>query len=217
MRQPPAASASPSGDGGVDPARALPVTFYARDVVAVARDLLGCLLVSCIDGETAAGIIVETEAYGGPDDPASHAAFRRNGTVAAMWGPPGRAYVYLAYGVYPCLNVVTGPAGTAAAVLLRAADPLLGRAAMAARRGAAPGRRLASGPGRLAVAFGITLTDNGRPLEAPPLWIEPGVPPDRIVTGPRIGVRRGEPRPWRFGIAAHPALSRPFPPAAERG
>src|SRR5690606_27538077 len=140
-----------------DPARALGASFYERPVVDVARDLLGCLLVSQHDGITTAGLIVETEAYAGPDDPASHAAFRRNGTVTAMWGPPGRAYVYLAYGVYPCFNVVTGPEGEAAAVLIRAIAPVAGIEHMAVRRGGADGPRLASGPGRLAVALGITL------------------------------------------------------------
>lgn len=193
-----------------DPARALDAAFYARPVLDVARDLLGCLLASRRDGATVAGVIIETEAYGGEDDPASHAAFRRNGVVAAMWGPPGHAYVYRAYGVYPCFNVVTGPAGQAAAVLVRAVAPLVGVDVMAARRGGATGPRLTSGPGRLAVAFGITQADNGRPLDTPPLWIEPGEAPARVVAGPRIGVRRGEPRPWRFGIADHPLLSRPF-------
>ncbi|WP_273031968.1 DNA-3-methyladenine glycosylase [Sphaerobacter thermophilus] len=195
-----------------DPARALGASFYERPVVDVARDLLGCLLVSQHDGITTAGLIVETEAYAGPDDPASHAAFRRNGTVTAMWGPPGRAYVYLAYGVYPCFNVVTGPEGEAAAVLIRAIAPVAGIEHMAVRRGGADGPRLASGPGRLAVALGITLADNGRALDGPPLWIQPGAPPDCIAAGPRIGVRRGDQRPWRFGIAGHPLLSRPFPP-----
>ncbi|MCX7624437.1 MAG: DNA-3-methyladenine glycosylase [Thermomicrobium sp.] len=199
----------------LDPARALPRSWFARPAAEVAPDLLGALLVSSVAGELVAGLIVEVEAYGGPEDPASHAARYRNGPVAAMWGPPGHAYVYRAYGVYPCCNVVTETEGAAGAVLLRAAAPLVGLATMRARRRACGrmGRealdvRLASGPGALAIAFGIGLEHNGIPLDAPPLWIQPGVPVGRIVRTPRIGIRRGTHLPWRFAVAGHPSVSR---------
>ncbi len=199
------------GGPEVDPARALPRTRYARPPEEVARDLLGCLLVCQRPDGVAAGVIVEVEAYGGEEDPASHASFRRNGVVRAMWGPPGHAYVYLAYGMYPCFNVVTGREGEAGAVLVRALAPVVGRDVMARRAGRHPEDRLASGPGRLGRALGVALDDNGRPLDRPPLWIEPWERPRAIVAGPRVGVARGVDRPWRFGIPGHPALSRPFP------
>lgn len=194
-----------------DPGLALPSSFYEQRVDEVARDLLGCLLVSAHEPGVTAGIIVETEAYGGVDDPASHASFRRNGAVRAMWGPAGTAYVYRAYGVYPCFNVVTGRAGEPSAILVRALQPVVGVETMRTRLGTASRSRLTSGPGKLSLALGITLGDNQRPLDAPPLWIQPGVSALAVVAGPRIGVRRALDRHWRFGIAGHPDLSRRFP------
>lgn len=196
----------------IDPGAALPAVFYARPVVEVAQALLGCLVVSQLGGVTTAGIIVETEAYGGPDDPASHAAFRQNGVVQAMWGPPGHAYVYRAYGIYPCFNVVTGEEGHAAAVLVRALEPVVGLPAMAKRRSVNADLRMTNGPGKLALALGISIADNGRSLTSPPLWIQPHRPATDVVSGHRIGIRRGTDRHWRFGIAGHPSLSRRFPP-----
>lgn len=193
-----------------DPACALPVSFYERPAEDVARALLGCVLVSRRPVGLAAGVIVEAEAYGGLDDPASHAAFRRNGHVRLMWGPGGRVYVYRAYGVYPCFNVVTGREGTAEAVLIRALEPVAGLDVMVTRVGAQPESRLASGPGKLSLALGITLDDNGLPLDRSPLWIEPGEAPASIAVGPRVGVRRAADRPLRFGVAGHPSLSRRF-------
>ena len=189
----------------------LPLDWYARDPVAVARDLLGCLLFSERPEGTVAGRIVETEAYGAEDDPASHASFRRNGLVRAMWGPPGTAYVYRAYGVYPCLNVVTGVEGQAGAVLIRALELVAGVELAAERLGKQPGPRLASGPGLTGRALGVTVADNGRPFDRPPLVISDGAPVGAILVGTRIGIRRGVAHPWRFGLAGHPALSKPFP------
>lgn len=197
--------------------------FFAGDPVAVARALVGAVLeVTGADGRRCAGRLVEVEAYGGPDDPASHAFGGPTPRSAVMFGPPGVAYVYFIYGMHHCLNVVTGPAGTAGAVLVRAVEPLRGRPDMARRRGldpdAAGDRDLAGGPGRLCAALGIDLAWNGlpvvagarRPAAAPGrLRIVAGESPARLVASPRIGVRRAADRPWRFCDADSPCLSRP--------
>ena len=192
------------------PDLALPVAFYARPVDQVAVDLLGAIVVSTVDGMVA-GTIVETEAYGGADDPASHAAFRRTGVVRQMWGDPGRLYIYRAYGVYPCLNVVTGSTGELSAVLIRAVNPIWGIDVIAERLGKPVGPRMMSGPGLTGRALGLSLADNGRRLDEPPIWIQPAVTPSAVRRGPRIGVRRATDTRWRFGVADHPALSPPFP------
>jgi DNA-3-methyladenine glycosylase len=182
------------------------------------------VLVRDAGGTRCTAVIVETEAYDGPADRASHARFGRTPRTAIMFGPGGRAYVYLVYGMHRLLNVVAGPEGSAAAVLLRAASPLDGTAEMAARRGrteASPAR-LAAGPALLTQALDVGLDLNGTDLTmSGPLWLAPP-PPDvaaalaaaGIVAGPRIGVAYAEPPwadlPWRFGWRGHPALSRPF-------
>jgi len=206
-------SRQPAGESEVSYRLALPETFYDRSVVEVARDLLGCVLATYREGSLTAGRIVEVEAYGGPEDLDSHSAFRRTGLVRAMWGPPGRAYVYRAYGVYPCFNTVTGKAGTASAVLIRALEPLVGVDTMQRRLGAAGPRRVASGPGKLSLALGISTDDNGARLDGLDLWLQSGelVSESEIAMGPRIGVRRGDRRAWRYGIRGHRDVSRPFP------
>ncbi|NNF11823.1 MAG: DNA-3-methyladenine glycosylase, partial [Gemmatimonadetes bacterium] len=137
--------------------RPVAVEFYSRAAAEVARDLLGTCLVSTVGGDdkVCAGVVVETEAYGGPEDPASHAATATGITDRnrAMYGPPGRAYVYRSYGVHWCLNVVTGRDGQGEAVLLRGLLPVHGLDVMLERRGRRP---LAEGPGRLARAMGVT-------------------------------------------------------------
>ena len=195
----------------ISPERALGLDWYARPAEQVAIDLLGCLLVTAIGGHVTAGWVVETEAYGGPEDPASHASFRRHGLVRAMWGPPGRAYVYRAYGVFPCFNVVTGQPGEASAVLIRAIEPAVGIEEMARRLGVPAGPRIAAGPGKLGRALGLAVEYNGLALDRPPVWIQPGRLVEQIACGQRIGVRRGADRLWRFGVDGHPALSHPFP------
>ena len=176
----------------------------------VARDLLGCLLVTRIRGVVTRGRIVETEAYLGPEDAASHAAFRP-GSHGLFYGEGGFAYVYLVYGLHACLNAIAEPAGRPGCVLIRAVEPLAGVRAMARRRGMPPdARRLASGPGNVTSAFGITLDDNGADLTRGRLTIEP---PDasgafRVARGPRIGITRATALPLRFWIADHPARSR---------
>ncbi len=208
---------------------ALDRDFFDRPVVDLARDLLGCVIVRRAPGAPECSVvIVETEAYDGPADLASHSRFGRTARTATMFGPGGRAYVYLVYGIHRCLNVVAGPDGAPGAVLVRAAAPLEGTAEMAARRGhpsTAPAR-LAAGPGLVTQALGVGLdldaTDLTRPgplwLAAPPPDVSAGLAGAGIVAGPRIGVEYAGPPwadlPWRFGWRGHPALSRPFPRAA---
>ncbi len=194
----------------LQPDRALASDWYERSVIDVARDLLGCLIVSVLHGETVAGMIVETEAYDGEDDPASHSAFRKKGLVEAMWGPRGSLYVYRAYGMYPCFNVVAGPGRRPSAVLVRAISPVINADAMARRTGRPPDQRVASGPGLTGRALGISPADNGHLLHEPPVWIQPGDARGNVVAGPRIGITRGTEHHWRFGIEGHPALSKRF-------
>ena len=185
----------------------LPRSFYNRSSVQVGRDLLGKVLIHGATG----GIIVETEAYLGLDDAASHAyrgITRRNGV---MFGPPGHAYVYFIYGMYECVNMVTEPAGTAGAVLIRAIEPLLGVELMQIRRpGAKRLRDLASGPGKLTLALGITRALNGADVTKGPLVVRDrrGEEPFEIAAGPRIGISKNADLPLRFTIAGSDFVSR---------
>ncbi|OGT99633.1 MAG: 3-methyladenine DNA glycosylase [Gemmatimonadetes bacterium GWC2_71_10] len=179
----------------------LPRSFYARDAKTVAQDLLGRLIVSTVDGSRCVARVVETEAYLGPHDPASHAAGgRRTARNEVMYGAPGRAYVYFTYGMHWCFNVVTDRAGFPGAVLIRAAEPLEGLDVMRRRRGALADRLLAAGPARLAQALGIARDHNGHALTQAPLWLadaEP-VPARRRVSSPRVGIREAVDWPLRF-------------------
>lgn len=185
-------------------------SFFDRPAKLVAPDLLGARLVSTAGGERVAGMVVEVEAYTGPDDPASHSAARigRTRRNASMYGPPGTAYVYLSYGVHWCLNVVTGPIGDPSAVLLRAVDPIEGLDVMARRRGRE--RDLASGPGRLGQAFGVTDSLDAHDLSSPPLRLLPGLPmpPEEIEVSPRVGVSRARDWPLRFFVRGNASVSR---------
>jgi DNA-3-methyladenine glycosylase len=188
-----------------DPASAvLPADFFARDTAVVARELLGMRLVSTLGGERCACEIVETEAYVGPEDDASHAAARLGRTPRnnPMFGPSGTVYVYHIYGMHWCLNVVTGEEGFPAAVLLRAARPIDGMDVMRARRPGRPDRDLLRGPGNLARGLAIGGEMNRHAMDRPPLWIERGdaVPEADIVAGPRIGITRAADWPLRFYI-----------------
>jgi DNA-3-methyladenine glycosylase len=198
---------------------ALPADFYARDTEVVARELLGAVLVSSIGGARVAGRIVETEAYIGPHDPASHGAERigRTRRNESMFGAPGIAYVYRIYGVHWCLNVVTHEEHFPAAVLIRAVEPLAGVDVMRRRRFRSQlsltDRDLASGPGKLAAAFAIDGALDGHALDRAPLWIEAGSRIDvrEIVSGPRIGITRAADWPLRFCLRDSPWLSRRHP------
>ncbi len=187
----------------------LPRAFYLRPARTVARDLLGCILVSRRGRALTAGRIVETEAYLGPEDAASHAAFRP-GSRDLFYAEGGRAYVYLNYGIHCCLNAITGRAGTAGCVLIRALEPVTGIDTMARRRGVPThSPRIASGPGNLTKALAITLADNAADLTTGPVTIEPRTRARlRIAAGPRVGITRAVDLPLRFWIADSPSVSR---------
>lgn len=155
------------------------------------------------------GLIVETEAYEA-GDPASHSFAGPTARNRAMWGPGGRAYVYRIYGMHWCLNAVGGTA-PGAAVLLRALEPTRRLDVMAQRRRIEDPRKLCAGPGRLCEALGIHRMHDGLPLDAPPFALLPRSREPAIAAGPRIGITKAAERPWRFGLAGSPFLSRPFP------
>ncbi len=177
----------------------------------MARSLLGACLVSTVGGERTAGVIVETEAYGGSDDPASHAATVSGVTARndAMFGPAGRAYVYRSYGVHWCMNVVTGREGEAQAVLIRGLEPLAGEACMRRRRrGREP---IGAGPGRLSEALGITGELYGHDLREAPLVLLAGwnVADAHVGSSGRVGVSAAPDRPYRFYVRGSAGVSRP--------
>jgi DNA-3-methyladenine glycosylase len=183
-------------------------TFYEGPTIDVARNLLGQVLVSVTPEGRTAGRIVETEAYLGADDPASHAARLRTGRVEAMWGEPGIAYVYRSYGIHAMLNVVTEPVGSTGAVLIRALEPVIGVDLMRSRRGLDDARLLCSGPGKLCQALGIGLDMHGTDLvTSDKLWISPGETPRDVSTSGRIGISRGQAHPWRFWVTGNPHVS----------
>jgi DNA-3-methyladenine glycosylase len=182
--------------------------FFARSVHAVARDLVGCRLFH--DG--CGGTIVETESYE-RDDPACHAYAGLTKRTEVLFGPPGRAYVYLSYGIHSLLNAVAEAEGEAAAVLIRALEPSAGLEEMRARRGRRPDADLCSGPGKLTEALGIGLAANGADLGADPFLLAPREPgwEGEIVASPRVGITKAVERPWRFSLAGSPFVSRPRP------
>jgi len=198
--------------------RPLPLAFYRRPADAVARDLLGRFLVRDLPGDRLVLRIVETEAYLGAPDRASHAwGGRRTARNESMYLGGGHAYVYFIYGMHFCLNAVTGSAGSGA-VLIRAGEPVLGAARMAELRGLVrvrPGD-LAGGPGRLAKALAIDRSLDGIRLDRGPLRIAAGEPidPAEIAAGPRVGVGYAlEAAAWplRFAVRGNPHVSRPRP------
>jgi DNA-3-methyladenine glycosylase len=195
-----------------DEGRLLDGAFYERSVHQVARDLIGCSLRFAGVG----GVIVESESYE-RDDPACHAYAGRTTRTETLFGPPGRAYVYLSYGVHNLLNAVCEPDGHAAAVLIRALEPRWGLERMRERRGALPDRALCSGPGKLTEALGVGLEMNGAPLTESPFELRARSgewSSVEVETGPRIGITRATELPWRFCAAGSRYLSRPLRPAA---
>jgi DNA-3-methyladenine glycosylase len=166
--------------------------FFARDATVVAPDLLNKVL--AVDG--CAGRIVEVEAYTS-DDPASHCYRGRTPRNAVMFGPAGRLYVYFSYGMHHCVNIVTGSNGDGQAVLLRAIEPVDGIPTMRARRGAVPDRSLTDGPGKLAQALGLDLSDNGRVAE---VYDDGLAPPPHPRIGPRVGITQAADWPRRFRL-----------------
>lgn len=198
--------------------RTLPQSFYDRPTLVVAEDLIGKVLVHESRGCRVAGIIVEAEAYIGEDDPACHAAPGPTPRNAPLYGLPGRAYVYLNYGIHYLVNAVTEAEGRPAAVLIRALDPIEGIETMARRRGWVASRvqdvearaGLCRGPGNLTVALAIGPSRNRADLVAGPLRIEDyRIAPPGVRRSPRIGIRVGTDQPWRFSWPGHAAVSGP--------
>ena len=181
--------------------------FFARSVHEVAPELIGAkLLVGGVGG-----VIVEVEAYD-QEDPASHGFRGPTERNAAMFGPPGHAYVYRSYGIHWCINFVCDVEGRAEAALIRALEPARGLDAMRARRGVDDPRRLCSGPGKLCQALGITREHDGRALDRTPFALYARSGAVAIATGPRIGITRAAELPWRYALAGSPFLSRPLRP-----
>jgi DNA-3-methyladenine glycosylase len=187
--------------------RILTRAFYNRDAVTVARELLGKILVH---GRTA-GMIVETEAYLGGDDLAAHSARGITNRTRVIFGPPGHAYVYFIYGMHECLNLVAEPEGKPGCVLIRAAEPVTGIPIMKRRRAKARSvEKLASGPGNLTRAFGITRAQNGVDVTHGPLVVRHWnrAPEFAIQVTPRIGIRHCADWPLRFVMAGNRAVSK---------
>src|SRR3954470_4446386 len=177
--------------------------FFARSVHEVGPELVGATLL--VDG--VGGTIVEVE-VSDHEDPASHGFRGRTERNAAMFGPPGHAYVYRSYGIHWCLNLVCEEEGVANAVLLRALEPTHGLDAMRARRGLEEPRLLCSGPGRLCQALGITRELDGRPLDRPPFELREREEPVETIAVPRIGITRAADLPWRYAESGSRFLSR---------
>jgi DNA-3-methyladenine glycosylase len=209
----------------------LPRDFFARPALAVAGELLGCVLAHQTGGGLTAVMLTEVEAYEGASDPASHAYRGQTARNAVMFGAPGHAYVYFTYGMHFCVNLVCLPPGTASAVLLRAGRviegvPLAAGRRSARRNGARPGgpseRELARGPARLCQALGIGRELDGADVcdPASPLRIQagPGGPALGISRGPRVGISAAAGRPWRFWLTGDPTVSsyRPYTPRVRK-
>lgn len=191
----------------------LPRSFYSRSALEVASDLLGKVLVRRIGRKSLSGKIVETEAYAGPHDLACHASKGHTPRTSVMFGPPGYAYVYMIYGFYFCLNVVTEPLGYPAAVLIRAVEPMENVDVMRRLRdNPQKETNIASGPGKLCMAMSIDKALNGANLLGNVLWLEDrNLEPERIRVSPRVGVDyAGEykDKPWRFFVENNPHVSR---------
>ncbi|MBG7606276.1 MAG: DNA-3-methyladenine glycosylase [Actinobacteria bacterium] len=184
----------------------LPASWFQRDAPVVGRELLNKVLVSRVPGdEVVAGRIIEVEAYT-QDDPASHTFGGPTPRNRVMFGPPGRLYVYLSYGIHHCANVVTAQDGVGQALLLRAVTPVHGIETIRLRRHGRPDRELVDGPGKLCEAFAIDLGHYGTNLtdtHSPVTVIDDGMePPSTPVIGPRIGISKGVETPWRFRVPA---------------
>lgn len=201
-----------------------PPSFYEGDTLEVAKQLLGQKLVHMVDGVKRSGIIVEVEAYQGPDDKAAHSyGGKRTNRTEVMFGEPGHSYVYLIYGMYHCFNIVTAPVGIPHAILIRALEPVDGIEQMKyARYGKsditkAQYKNLTNGPGKLCRALGITMEEKGLSMQSEELYVEL-VPEEEhlaskyeIAAGPRINIDYAEEAvhyPWRFYFHKHPFVSK---------
>ncbi len=191
--------------------RILPLSFFDRVAPLVARELLGKVLVSTAEGAEAGGAIVEAEAYLGPEDPGSHAATRAvTARNQVMYAPPGTVYVYFTYGNHHMINLVCGSEGTPSAVLVRALEPTLGIDVMTARRHGRAVVDLCNGPGKLAQALGIDLTDNGRLLGEGRLVVydSPRVSDADVAVSGRIGLSAGHDLDLRFYLRGNRFVSK---------
>ena len=188
----------------------LPLGFYDRPVLDVARDLVGCV----VRHGDASGVVLETEAYH-DSEAACHAHIGLTPRTQVLLGPPGIAYVYRSYGIHALLNAVCEPDGVGAAVLIRAIAPLTGLDDMRARRGFVPDARLADGPGKLTQALGFGLEAHGTSLVDGPVTFGPRPPgweDVRLVSGVRIGITKAADLEWRYAAAGARGVSRPWPP-----
>ncbi len=184
--------------------------WLTAGALEVAPALLGWTLVTNHGSDITSGYIVETEAYLGELDPASHAFRGRSARTAPMFLSGGHVYSYLSYGIHTCFNLVTGPKNSPQAVLVRALEPVGGLGIMAARRGITNPKLLTSGPGRLAQALGITRADSGTSLGSTIMLLPPppGFEPASVTTGPRIGISAAKDKPWRFHVTGNEFVSR---------
>jgi DNA-3-methyladenine glycosylase len=191
-------------------AGSLGADFYARAVLDVARDLLGCV----VEHEGCAGMIVETEAYH-ESEPACHAFVGVTPRTRTLFADPGTAYVYRSYGIHALLNAVCEPPGVGAAVLIRALEPLRGVERMRERRGGVGDEQLCSGPGKLTQALGVELCHNATSLLDGPIAIRRGAlevePVAPVAVAPRVGITKAVDLTWRFCFAGNPYVSRPRP------
>ena len=188
----------------------LPTDFYARPVLEVAHDLVGCV----VEHAGSSGVIVEAEAYH-ESEPACHAFVGLTPRTRPLFGPPGRAYVYRSYGIHSLLNAVCEPAGTGAAVLIRALEPVDGVELLRERLGLPGLRDLCSGPGKLTQALGVRLEHDDTDLATGPVRLlapAPGSLAPKLVVGPRIGITKAAELPWRVCAAGSRFVSRPWPP-----
>lgn len=207
----------------VPPPAPLPRSFYQQPTLEVARALLGCHLIVDDGQERLVGRITETEGYLGLQDTACHSSHGRTQRTEVMFGPAGYAYVYIIYGIYDMLNLVTEAEDDPCAVLIRAVEPIEGEDTMIARRNGKRGREMLNGPGKLTRAMGITKTAFNRCdlCSGEGLWIEPGTPvsDDDVIYSPRIGIDYAQPEhrdaPWRLRIAT-PQLRRQLEKQAAR-
>jgi DNA-3-methyladenine glycosylase len=185
--------------------RPLKRSFFGRNVLDVAPDLIGATLL--VGG--VGGLIVEVEAYH-HTEPAAHSFNGPTPRNTVMFGPPGFTYVYRSYGIHWCVNFVCEKTGSASAVLIRALEPTHGLAAMRRRRGVEDDRSLCSGPGKLCEALAITIEHSGLPLDQPPIALHARIGKADIATGVRIGLTKAVDLPWRYGLKGSKFLSKPF-------
>lgn len=193
------------------PTEAMPlqVDWSSLTAVSAARRLLGCKLTSTVAGEYVTGTIVETEAYD-QTDAASHSFAGRTPRTDIMFGPAGHLYVYFTYGMHYCCNLVVGPAGVGAAVLIRALEPLDGQSIMQERRRRQPLTASTNGPAKLCQALGIDKALNGHNLSLPPvkLHVYPAVDEANIVQTTRVGITKAVDLPWRFYVRGNAFISK---------